>query len=153
MAGAVLRCFFLGDSTTFRQNRQPFPGKPGSAAATNTAGKNGLLRGQNKAVRNCRRTQGRRPRKSRSCRTKNSAAAFFCYGRSSLVLWNTVCVKLTEFREYFCRTCGWQLKLLEKYNRYSEKKPYKNAMTLKSGSNDIRPRSTQKQYQNLKYGK
>lgn len=26
-------------------------------------------------------------------------------------------------------------------------------MTLKSGSNDIRPRSTQKQYQSLKYGK
>lgn len=42
---------------------------------------------------------------------------------------------------------------MKKYNRYSEKKPYKNAMTLKSGSNDIRPRSTQKQYQNLKYGK
>lgn len=46
MPGAVFRCFFLGYSTTFRQNRQPFPGKPGSTAATNTAGKNGHLRGR-----------------------------------------------------------------------------------------------------------
>lgn len=153
MAGAVLRCFFLGDSTTFRQNRQPFPRKPGGAAATNTAGKNDLLRGRNKAERNCRRTQGRSGEKAESCRTKNSAAAFFCYGRTLLVLWNAICVKSTGSRKYFCGTCGWQLKLLEKYNRYSEKKPHKNAMTLKSGSNDIGPRSTQKQYQNLRYGK
>ena len=76
MAGAVFRCFFLGYSTTFRQNRRPFPGKPGGAAATNTAGKNGLLRGQNKAERNCRHAQGTQRIKSRSCRTKNEPPHF-----------------------------------------------------------------------------
>ena len=46
MAEAVFQCFFSGYSTTFRQNRQPFSGKPGDPAGTNTAGKNDLLRGR-----------------------------------------------------------------------------------------------------------
>ena len=37
MAEAVFQCFFSGYSTTFRQNRQPFSGKPGDPAGTNTA--------------------------------------------------------------------------------------------------------------------
>ena len=40
---------FPGQSTTFRQNKRPFSGKPGGPTGTNTAGKNDLLRGQNKA--------------------------------------------------------------------------------------------------------
>ena len=71
-----ISALFAGHSTTFRQNRRPFPGKPGSAAATNTAGKNGLLRGQNKAERNCRYTQDIQRIKSRSCRTKNEPPRF-----------------------------------------------------------------------------
>ena len=58
MAEAVFQCFFPGYSTTFRQNRQPFSGRPGDPAGTNTAGKNDLLRGQNKVEWNCRHTQG-----------------------------------------------------------------------------------------------
>ena len=58
MTKAVFQCFFSGHSTTFRQNRQPFSGKPGDPAGTNTAGKNDLLRGQNKVEWNCRHTQG-----------------------------------------------------------------------------------------------
>ena len=69
MAEAVFQCFFPGYSTTFRQNRQPFSGKPGDPADTNTAGKNDLLRGQNKVERNCRHAQGTQQIKSRSCRT------------------------------------------------------------------------------------
>ena len=53
-----LPVLFPGQSTTFRQNRQPFSGKPGGPTGTNTAGKNDLLRGQNKAERNCRHVQG-----------------------------------------------------------------------------------------------
>ena len=90
MVGAVLRCFFLGDSTTFRQNRQPFPGKPGDAAATNTAGKNDLLRGRNKAERNYRRTQGRSGEKAEAAAQKTvrqlsfaAAGRCACYGTSS----------------------------------------------------------------------
>ena len=90
MPGAVFRCFFLGYSTTFRQNRQPFPRKPGSTAATNTAGKNGLLRGQNKAERNCRRTQGRSREKAEAAAQKAVRQLSFatagrrsCYGTPS----------------------------------------------------------------------
>ena len=64
-----LPVLFPGQSTTFRQNRQPFSGKPGGPTGTNTAGKNDLLRGQNKAERNCRHAQGTQQIKSRSCRT------------------------------------------------------------------------------------
>ena len=71
-----ISALFAGHSTTFRQNRRPFPGKPGSTAATNTAGKNGLLRGQNKAERNCRYTQDIQQIKSRSCRTKTRCGSF-----------------------------------------------------------------------------
>ena len=67
---------FSGHSTTFRQNRQPFSGKPGNPAGTNTAGKNDLLRGKNKVEWNCRHTQGTQQIKSRSCRTKKEPPHF-----------------------------------------------------------------------------
>lgn len=56
---------FPGHSTTFRQNRQPFSGKPGDPAGTNTAGKNDLLRGKNKVEWNCRHTQGAQQKKQK----------------------------------------------------------------------------------------
>lgn len=64
-----LPVLFPGQSTTFRQNKRPFSGKPGGPTGTNTAGKNDLLRGQNKVERNCRHAQGTQQIKSRSCRT------------------------------------------------------------------------------------
>ena len=64
-----LPVLFPGQSTTFRQNRQPFSGKPGGPTGTNTAGKNDLSQGRNKAERNCRHAQGTQQIKSRSCRT------------------------------------------------------------------------------------
>ena len=76
MAEAVFQCFFSGYSTTFRQNRQPFSGKPGDPAGTNTAGKNDLLRGKNKVEWNCRHMQGAQQIKSRSCRTKKEPPHF-----------------------------------------------------------------------------
>ena len=78
MAEPVFWCFFLVYSTTFRQNRRPFPGKPGGAAATNTAGKNSLLRGQNKAERNCRRTQ-EHSRKKQKLPHKNTVRQLFVF--------------------------------------------------------------------------
>ena len=71
-----LPVLFPGQSTTFRQNRQPFSGKSGDPVGTNTAGKNDLLRGQNKAERNCRHAQGTQQIKSRSCRTKKEPPHF-----------------------------------------------------------------------------
>lgn len=56
---------FPGHSTTFRQNRQPFSGKPGDPADTNTAGKNALSQGRNKAERNCRHTRGAQQKKQK----------------------------------------------------------------------------------------
>ena len=38
-----LPVLFPGQSTTFRQNKRPFSGKPGGPTGTNTAGKNDLL--------------------------------------------------------------------------------------------------------------
>lgn len=64
-----LPVLFPGQSTTFRQNKRPFSGKPGGPTGTNTAGKNDLLRGQNKVERNCRYAQGTQQIKCRSCRT------------------------------------------------------------------------------------
>lgn len=64
-----LPVLFPGQSTTFRQNERPFSGKPGGPTGTNATGKNDLLRGQNKAERNCRHAQGTQQIKSRSCRT------------------------------------------------------------------------------------
>ena len=57
MVGAGFWCFFLGYSTTFRQNRRSFPEMPGSTAAINTGGKKHSLQGRNKAEQNCRCTQ------------------------------------------------------------------------------------------------
>ena len=76
MAEAVFQCFFPGHSTTFRQNRQPFSGKSGDPAGTNTAGKNALSQGRNKAERNCRHVQGAQQIKSRSCCTKKEPPHF-----------------------------------------------------------------------------
>lgn len=71
-----LPVLFPGQSTTFRQNKRPFSGKPGGPTGTNTAGKNDLLRGQNKVERNCRHAQGTQQIKSRSCRTKKEPPHF-----------------------------------------------------------------------------
>ena len=49
---------FPGQSTPFRQNRQPFPEKPGGTANTNTAGKKHSLQGWNKADLNSRPAAG-----------------------------------------------------------------------------------------------
>ena len=76
MTKAGFQCFFSGHSTTFRQNRQPFSGKPGGPTGTNTAGKNDLLRGQNKVEWNCRHTRGTQQIKSRSCRTVVLCSSF-----------------------------------------------------------------------------
>ena len=73
MAEAVFQCFFSGYSTTFRQNRQPFSGKPGDPAGTNTAGKNDLLRGKNKVEWNCRHTQGAQQKKAEAAAQKRTA--------------------------------------------------------------------------------
>ena len=65
MAEAVFRCFFPGRVRLFGKTN----GHSRESLATNTAGKNDLLRGQNKAERNCRHAQGTQQIKSRSCRT------------------------------------------------------------------------------------
>ena len=54
MAEAVFRCFFPGRVRLFGKTN----GHSRESLATNTAGKNDLLRGQNKAERNCRHAQG-----------------------------------------------------------------------------------------------
>ena len=65
MDEAAFRCFFSGRVRLF--------GKTDShsreSLATNAAGKNDLLWGQNKVERNCRHTRGTQQIKSRSCRT------------------------------------------------------------------------------------
>lgn len=71
-----LPVLFPGQSTTFRQNRQPFSGKPGGPTGTNTAGKNDLLRGQNKAERNCRHAQGTQRDKMQKLPHKKRIAPF-----------------------------------------------------------------------------
>ena len=76
MAEAVFQCFFSGYSTTFRQNRQPFSGKLGDPAGTNTAGKNDLLRGKNKVEWNCRHTQGAQQIKKQKLPHKKRTAPF-----------------------------------------------------------------------------
>lgn len=76
MAEAVFQCFFSGYSTTFRQNRQPFSGKPVDPAGTNTAGKNDLLRGKNKVEWNCRHTQGAQQIKKQKLPHKKRTALF-----------------------------------------------------------------------------
>ena len=72
MAEAVFRCFFPGRVRLF--------GKTGShsreSRAANATGKNDLLRGQNKAERNCRHAQGTQQIKCRSCRTKKESPHF-----------------------------------------------------------------------------
>ena len=73
MAEAVFQCFFPGYSTTFRQNRQPFSGKPGDPAGTNTAGKNDLLRGKNKVEWNCRQRRGTANKKQKLPHKKRTA--------------------------------------------------------------------------------
>lgn len=65
MAEAVFRCFFPGRVRLFGKTN----GHSRESRATNATGKNDLLRGQNKAERNCRHTQGTQQIKSRSCRT------------------------------------------------------------------------------------
>ena len=71
-----ISALFPGQSTPFRQNRQPCPEKPGGTAATNTAGKSASLWTRNKAERNRRHTQETQQIKSRSCRTKNEPPHF-----------------------------------------------------------------------------
>ena len=65
MAEAVFRCFFPGRVRLFGKTN----GHSRESLATNAAGKNDLLRGQNKVERNCRHAQGTQQIKSRSCRT------------------------------------------------------------------------------------
>ena len=65
MAEAVFRCFFPGRVRLFGKTN----GHSRESRATNATGKNDLLRGQNKAERNCRHAQGTQQIKSRSCRT------------------------------------------------------------------------------------
>lgn len=65
MAEAVFRCFFLGRVRLFGKTN----GHSRESRATNATGRNDLLRGQNKAERNCRHAQGTQQIKSRSCRT------------------------------------------------------------------------------------
>lgn len=65
MTNAAFRCFFPGRVRLFGKTN----GHSRESLATNTAGKNDLLRGQNKAERNCRHAQGTQQIKSRSCRT------------------------------------------------------------------------------------
>ena len=66
MAEAVFRCAFPGQSTTFRQNRQPFSGKLGRLTGTNTAGQNDLLRGRirRNGTVGTRRTQQKKSREA-----------------------------------------------------------------------------------------
>ena len=68
-----LPVLFPGQSTTFRQNRQPFSGKPGDPAGTNTAGKNDLLRGKNKVEWNCRQRRGTANKKQKLPHKKRTA--------------------------------------------------------------------------------
>lgn len=65
MAEAVFRCFFPGRVRLFGKTN----GYSRESLATNTAGKNALSQGRNKAERNCRHAQGTQQIKSRSCRT------------------------------------------------------------------------------------
>ena len=72
MDEAAFRYFFSGRVRLF--------GKTGShsreSLATNAAGKNDLLWGQNKVEWNCRHAQGTQQIKSRSCRTKKEPPRF-----------------------------------------------------------------------------
>lgn len=68
MAEAVFRCFFTGRVRLFGKTN----GHSRESLATNTAGKNALSQGRNKAERNCRHAQGTQQIKSRSCRTKKN---------------------------------------------------------------------------------
>ena len=54
MTNAAFRCFFPGRVRLFGKTN----GHSRESLATNAAGKNDLLRGQNKAERNCRHAQG-----------------------------------------------------------------------------------------------
>lgn len=72
MAEAVFRCFFPGRVRLFGKTN----GHSRKSLATNAAGKNALLQGENKAERNCRRAQGAQQIKGRSCRTKNEPPHF-----------------------------------------------------------------------------
>ena len=65
MTNAAFRCFFPGRVRLFGKTN----GHSRESRATNATGKNDLLRGQNKAERNCRHAQGTQQIKSRSCRT------------------------------------------------------------------------------------
>ena len=68
MTNAAFRCFFPGRVRLFGKTN----GHSRESRATNATGKNDLLRGQNKAERNCRHAQGTQQIKSRSCRTKKN---------------------------------------------------------------------------------
>ena len=71
-----LPVLFPGQSTTFRQNKRPFSGKPGGPTGTNTAGKNALSQGRNKAERNCRHVQGAQQIKKQKLPHKKRTAPF-----------------------------------------------------------------------------
>lgn len=72
MAEAVFRCFFPGRVRLFGKTN----GHSQESLATNTAGKNDLLRGQNKAERNCRHAQGTQRDKMQKLPHKKRIAPF-----------------------------------------------------------------------------
>lgn len=91
MAEAVFRCFFPGRVRLFGKTN----GHSRESLATNAAGKNDLLRGQNKAERNCRHAQGTQQIKSRSCRTVFLCGSF-CF--SVLICTPNLWCSLSEIR-------------------------------------------------------
>ena len=72
MAEAVFRCFFPGRVRLFGKTN----GHSRESRATNATGKNDLLRGQNKAERNCRHAQGTQRDKMQKLPHKKRIAPF-----------------------------------------------------------------------------
>lgn len=105
MAEAVFRCFFPGRVRLFGKTN----GHSRESLATNAAGKNDLLRGQNKAERNCRHAQGTQQIKCRSCHTVFLCGSF-CF--SVLICTpNTGCPVLgvhIKTAATFCLSGLWQ---------------------------------------------
>lgn len=91
MAEAVFRCFFPGRVRLFGKTN----GHSRESLATNTAGKNALSQGRNKAERNCRHAQGTQQIKSRSCRTVFLCGSF-CF--SVLICTPNLWCSLSEIR-------------------------------------------------------
>ena len=91
MTNAAFRCFFPGRVRLFGKTN----GHSRESLATNAAGKNDLLRGQNKAERNCRHAQGTQQIKCRSCHTVFLCGSF-CF--SVLICTPNLWCSLSEIR-------------------------------------------------------